>query len=286
MCSQLAKEDQSASPRELALSDAQFLQIRAIIREITGITMSDAKRQLILRRLNMRLKALNMYSVADYMEFLQSGDEKEVEMFTNAVTTNLTSFFRENHHFDYLAKTILPELVANRAKSSRRLRIWSAGCSTGEEPYSIAMTLNETLANAGTWDAKILCTDIDTDVVAKAKAGRYPKARFENVSDARLRKWFEDEGEHLVAKDSLKAPLTFKQLNLMGDWPMRGKFDVIFCRNVIIYFDKPTQRVLMERYANALEEGGYLFLGHSESLFNVSDRFSLIGKTIYKKNLP
>lgn len=271
------------STRDIELSDSEFDRIRGLIREITGITMGDTKRQLILGRVTMRLRALKMTSVSDYLSFLVSGDAEEVEQFTNAVTTNLTSFFRENHHFDYLAKTVIPEIVTKKASGDRRLRIWSAGCSTGEEPYSLAIALKESTANLIDWDAKILCTDIDTDVLARAKAGVYPKKRFDGMSEGRLKKWFAKEGENYRARSSLQEKLTFKPLNLMGDWPMRGKFDVIFCRNVIIYFDKPTQRVLMDRYANALEEGGHLFVGHSESLINVSDRFKLIGKTIYQK---
>ncbi|MFK7831490.1 MAG: protein-glutamate O-methyltransferase CheR [Congregibacter sp.] len=267
-----------------SLTDSEFEQIQAIIRRMTGITMGDTKRHLVLRRVSTRLKALHMTSVPDYIKLLESGDATEAELFTNAVTTNLTSFYREDHHFDYLAKNILPQLIANKQNSSKRLRIWSAGCSTGEEPYSIAMTLNDVMPDIDCWDAKLLCTDIDTAVVATAKAGVYPEQRLEKVPGSQLKKWFERDGGLLKASQALKKHLTFKQLNLMNEWPMRGKFDVIFCRNVVIYFDKPTQRVLMDRYAEQLEEGGYLILGHSESLYKVSERFTLIGKTIYQKN--
>jgi len=271
-----------------SLSDGEFDQIRGVIREMTGISMSDSKRQLIYRRLSGRLKALNISTFKEYLAFLKSGDATEVELFTNAVTTNLTSFFREDHHFDYLVKTIIPEVVQEKQNSSRRLRIWSAGCSTGEEPYSIAIALREALRDISAWDAKVLCTDLDTDVIATASAGVYTENRFEKMSQVRLKRWFQKsngaDGTLLKVRDELRQLLTFKQLNLMHDWPMRGRFDVIFCRNVVIYFDKPTQRVLMDRYADALEDGGYLILGHSESLFNVSDRFTLLGKTIYRKN--
>lgn len=265
------------------LSDTEFDRIRALIRTMTGITMSDTKRQLILRRIATRLKALGMTSIPDYMDILESGNTEEVEHFTNAITTNLTSFFRENHHFEFLQKTVLPDIVAAKERGSRRLRIWSAGCSTGEEPYSIAMTLNGALPSIGSWDAKVLCTDIDTEVLATAKAGIYPAERLEQVPAALVKKWFDQNGDEVRATTELKKCLAFKQLNLMGQWPMRGKFDVIFCRNVVIYFDKPTQRILMDRYANMLEDEGYLILGHSESLNNVSDRFNLVGKTIYQK---
>lgn len=264
------------------LSDAEFNKIRAVIRDITGISMGESKRQLVYRRLMGRLKALSIPTFDGYLEFLESGDKSEIELFTNAVTTNLTSFFREAHHFEYLAGTIIPEIVAAK-RSDSRLRIWSAGCSTGEEPYSIAMTLRESLREIASWDAKILCTDLDSDVVATATAGVYPESRIEKVSAERLRRWFQKCSGEVRIRDELRENITFKQLNLMHDWPMRGKFDVIFCRNVVIYFDKPTQRVLIDRFANILKDGGYLIIGHSESLFKVSDRFTLLGKTIYKK---
>ncbi len=283
MSSKAEKIQRKSSLRDFELSDAEFDEISAVIRDMTGISMGESKRQLVYRRLTGRLKALNMTSFRKYVAFLQSGDATEVELFTNAVTTNLTSFFREHHHFDYLAKTIIPEIVQAKDKRNRRLRIWSAGCSTGEEPYSIAITLRESMPNLGAWDAKLLCTDLDTDVVATASAGVYPESRVEKMPRNQLKRWFRKNGSDVKVRDELKKDIIFKQLNLMDDWPMRGKFDVIFCRNVVIYFDKATQRVLMERYANLLEDGGYLILGHSESLFNVSDRFTLLGKTIYKK---
>jgi chemotaxis protein methyltransferase CheR len=233
------------------------------------------------------LKKKGMATFAEYLKYLKKGDPEEVELFSNAVTTNLTSFFRENHHFEYLADTILPEIVQKRRNGSRRVRIWSAGCSTGEEPYSIAMTLRESMKDLSRWDAKVLCTDLDTDVISTCEKGVYASNRVEKVPDGRLRRWFRKStgpGPELYKVDpKLQELLTFKQLNLMHDWPMKGRFDVIFCRNVVIYFDKPTQRVLVERYANMLEDGGYLILGHSESLFKVSDRFSLLGNTIYQK---
>ena len=271
----------------IAMSDAEFNRIRAVIKELTGINMSEAKRQLVYRRLGARLKATRISTFEGYLAHLKSGDPVELEQFTNAVTTNLTSFFREKHHFDFLAKTIIPELVRKKGNGTRRLRIWSAGCSTGEEPYSIAITLKEALKDLARWDAKVLCTDLDSDVLNTCRAGIYSQQRVEKIPEGQLRRWFKSSrkpGEDIVTVNPrLQDLLTFKQLNLMHDWPMRGRFDVIFCRNVIIYFDKPTQRVLIDRYAEIIEDGGYLILGHSESLFNVSDRFKLLGNTIYRK---
>ncbi len=281
------KDDALEPGSSFSMSDADFDQIRATIKDLTGINMSESKRQLVYRRLGARLKATRIDTFQAYLEHLKKGDPVELEQFTNAVTTNLTSFFRENHHFDFLAKTIIPELTAKKGNGGRRLRIWSAGCSTGEEPYSIAITLNESLKNLAQWDAKVLCTDLDSDVLNTCRAGVYSQQRVEKIPEGRLRRWFKKGrkgDEDLVrVNPRLQELLTFKQLNLMNDWPMKGRFDVIFCRNVIIYFDKPTQRVLIDRYAEILEDGGYLILGHSESLFNVSDRFKLLGNTIYRK---
>ncbi len=281
--------DDQQPPGKFCLSDSEFAKMQKIIRDMTGISMSDAKRQLVYRRVEGRLKALGMTSFKDYLAFLESGHPDEVELFSNAVTTNLTSFFRENHHFEFLRDTILPEIVKKKAKGAKRLRIWSAGCSTGEEPYSLAITLSESMRNLAGWDAKLLCTDLDSDVLATASKGIYPIARIEKVPVAQKKRWFQkcdSQGEQQVrVRDELRDLIVFKQLNLMHEWPMRGKFDIIFCRNVIIYFDKPTQRVLMERYAQFLEDGGYLIIGHSESLYNVSNEFDLLGKTIYRKKI-
>ncbi len=282
------RSDRISSGETLSLSDREFDEIRAVIKNLTGINMGASKRQLIYRRLQTRLKATGTSTFRDYLELLERGDATEREAFSNAVTTNLTSFFREKHHFDFLAKTIIPDIVAKKGSSSKRLRIWSAGCSTGEEPYSIAITLKEAQKDLAHWDVKLLCTDLDSNVLGVGKTGIYAPDRVEKIPQAQLRRWFtksreQDDGRVKMSR-ALQDLMTFKQLNLMDDWPMRGPFDVIFCRNVVIYFDKPTQRVLMDRYANILADDGYLILGHSESLFNVSDRFALLGNTIYRKS--
>jgi chemotaxis protein methyltransferase CheR len=197
----------------------------------------------------------------------------------------LTSFFREPHHFEYLAQDVLPGIVAKTP--TRRLRIWCCAASTGEEPYSIAMVMRESAALLTGWDAKLLATDLDSNVLAHGRRGEYTPDRFGTVSAQRKARFFDEvqgDGEKLFsATDELRNLVTFKQLNLMHDWPMKGPFDVIFCRNVIIYFDKDTQRGLFERMAALQRPGDYLFLGHSESLYRVSDRYELIGRTIYRR---
>lgn len=274
--------------KEFLFSDRDFKKIRELVSQHTGISLSEAKRDMVYSRLARRLRHLGLSSFKDYCQLLE-GDSSDNELghFTNAVTTNLTAFFRESHHFDFLAGTLLPELLRLKA-DEKRLRIWSAGCSTGEEPYSIAITLLENLPkhNSG-WDVKILATDLDTNVLDTARRGVYDEERLKNIDSRRQRRWFKrgrgDNAGLLQVKPELKALMTFKQLNLMQDWPMKGPFDLIFCRNVIIYFDKPTQNVLMERYADLMANHGRLFLGHSETLYRVTERFKLMGQTIYKK---
>ena len=271
---------------DFELTDAQFHRIRALVREHTGISLSDAKRQLVYGRLSRRLRALKLDSFGDYLELLERGVATELEEFTNAITTNLTSFFREPHHFEYLASDVLPQIVA-RDDGARRARIWCCAASTGEEPYSIAMVLRESAQALTGFDIKVLATDLDSAVLATGAAGIYAADRLKTVNGTRASRFFRkgsgaNAGKFRV-QDELRNLITFKQLNLMHEWPMRGPFDAIFCRNVIIYFDKDTQRELFTRIAPLQNPDALLFLGHSESLFKVSEAYDLIGKTIYRR---
>jgi chemotaxis protein methyltransferase CheR len=271
--------------REFVFSDADFEYLRKLVESHTGISLSDAKRDLVYGRLSRRLRALGMRSFNEYCQLLDSDDDTELENFVNAITTNLTSFFREPHHFEFLANTALPALMKNRQQ--RRLRIWSAGCSTGEEPYTLTIAVKEAIHSLDGWDVRILATDLDTDVVESGKTGIYREEKIEGLSRTRKKNWFragngENKGKVRVSPE-LQNMITFKPLNLMNEWPMKGPFDVIFCRNVVIYFDKDTQKILFNRYADILADDGYLFIGHSEALYKVTDRFELIGKTIYRK---
>ncbi|MFC7478229.1 CheR family methyltransferase [Dankookia sp. GCM10030260] len=271
-----------ASPQgDVPFTEADFAAIVALVREHSGIVLSTSKRDLVYGRLRRRLRTLRLASFAAYRTMLDGpdGGAERVEMI-NAITTNLTAFFREAHHFEHLAGHVLPALRPGPG----RLRIWSAGCSSGEEPYSIAMTLAAAIPDFGRWDARILATDIDTNMVSLAAAGRYAADRVAPVpADYRrdhLRRL--DDGQ-MEMSPALKALIAFRPLNLLDSWPMRGPFDAIFCRNVVIYFDKPTQRVLFDRFADLLVPGGHLYVGHSESLFRVSERFTHLGRTIYRK---
>lgn len=273
-------------PREFRFTDGDFAFIRRLVGEQTGINLSDGKREMVYGRLARRLRERGIGSFAEYCKLLE-GDDGEIMHLVNAITTNLTSFFREKHHFEYLRNTLLPELLEHN-RHSRRLRIWSAGCSTGEEPYSIAITLKEALpANHG-WDVKILATDIDTNVLDRARHGVYAQDSVRSLPPERMQRWFRRGAGANAGKvqvnPALQELIRFRQLNLMSEpWPMKGRFDVIFCRNVVIYFDKPTQKRLFARYAQMLDARRHLFIGHSETLFQICDEFELVGNTVYRK---
>lgn len=267
---------------EYTLDDFNFL--RHLSNQHSGILVPDDKFDMFYSRLSKRVRRLGFTRFKQYCEYLQSHSDQEFTEFINAVTTNLTSFFRENHHFEYLSGTLLPELLkANHLQ--KKIRVWSAGCSTGEEPYSLAITLLENVPE--TWDIKILATDLDTNVLATAASGVYPYERVSSLDEQRLRRWFQKgTGTHhnkVRAKAELRQLIHFNQLNLMQDWPMKGPFDFIFCRNVLIYFDRNTKEQLANRYATLLRGGGHLFIGHSESLHQLDTPFKLIRNTIYKK---
>ena len=271
--------------REFEFGNEDFEALRKLVKQITGINLSDQKRELVYGRLARRLRALQLQSFAQYRDLLARDGGREIAQFCNAITTNLTSFFREPHHFDYLRDQVLAPMADSGA--ARRLRIWSAGCSTGEEPYSLAMTILEALPDVRRWDVRILATDLDSDVLERGRRGVYTEERLKNLSLQRRSRFFrerrEREGLCYEVAPELKSLITFKQLNLMHALPMRGPLDAVFCRNVVIYFDKPTKQRLFGRYAQKLVDGGYLFLGHSESMYGLSEDFDLVGRTIYRK---
>jgi chemotaxis protein methyltransferase CheR len=275
--------------REFELTEEDFRFLARQVYELTGIVIHERKRDMLYSRLSRRLRTLNLASFRDYCDYV-GGPEgaTEIGAMINAVTTNLTHFFRESHHFDHLRDVALPAFAASgRQSGNQKLRLWSAGCSSGEEPYSIAMTVKSAPIDFSRWDLRILATDLDTDMVAKGAAGRYRAADAEGIP-AELAAKYTDEvatpaGAEIRMRDGLKQMIAFKQLNLMGDWPMRGPFDAISCRNVMIYFDHATKARLVDRYAEMLRPDGWLYIGHSESLSKVSDRFQLVGRTIYRR---
>ena len=274
----------SVYDRDFEFSEKDFKYIRELIMDRTGIVLAEHKVDMVYGRLTRRLRELNLESFSHYLSNLES-DEQELVHFVNALTTNLTAFYREPHHFEFLASKLLPQIMKNKA--SKRLRIWSAGCSSGEEPYTIAMTVRSIIPENSGWDVKILATDLDSNMVEKGSKGIYTEERVTGLSSQNMKKWVKkgkgDTAGMVKMDDRLRDMITFKQLNLMHDWPMKGPFDLMFCRNVVIYFNKDTQSTLFDRYADMLVDDGHLFIGHSESMYKICDRFKLLGQTIYKR---
>ena len=267
--------------REFVFTDDDFRYLAELVGKKTGIVIAEHKRSMVYSRLARRLRAHGMKTFTQYRGLLEDGGSGEIMNFVNAITTNVTHFFREGHHFEHLKNEVFPALAVSGKK---RLRIWSAGCSMGMEAYSIAMTLFESIPGVETWDAKILATDIDTNVLEIGTRGQYEKAILEDVSAAYHRKYLIRTDDSVVqVVDRLRKMVSFKHLNLLDDWPMQGPFDIIFCRNVVIYFNKDLQRVIFNKYADLLKPEGLLYIGHSENLFNVCDRFESLGRTIYRK---
>jgi len=271
--------------REFVFGEEDFHALRTLVKQVTGINLTEAKRELVYARLSRRLRALNLRSFRDYRKLLKADGGAELVQLCNAITTNLTAFFREPHHFEYLRTHVLGPMIAS-PPASRRLRIWSAGCSTGEEPYSIAMTVLEAVPDIHRWDIKILASDLDSNVLARARDGVYSTDRLRHMSDAARERFFspvDEEQRAWQVNPELQRLVTVKSLNLMNPFPMKGPLDVIFCRNTIIYFDKDTQRQLFSRISRLQQPGQLLFLGHSETLFRTSDAYTLVGRTIYRR---
>jgi chemotaxis protein methyltransferase CheR len=268
----------------IAIGDEEFEAVRAALFREAGITLGAGKRVMVCSRLGKRLRHHGLRSVADYLRLVAADPTgAERQEFINALTTNKTDFFRESHHFDFLRDTV----IARARAGTRRLRIWSAGCSTGEEPYTLAMTLRENCPAEEGWDVRVLASDIDTAVLAAAEAGVYAADRLEGVPPDLLPKYFlrgtGASAGKVAVRPALRDLITFRQVNLTGGrWPLRNRFDVIFCRNVMIYFNREVQARLLAGFASHLERDGFLFVGHSENLHGVTDEFLPLGQTIYR----
>ncbi len=274
---------------ETEIPDADFRRVAQAVYKHCGINLTDAKKQLVSARLAKRLRAMGVKTYREYLDKVlanTSGDE--FTTFIDSLSTNLTSFFRENDHFVYLKTKLLPQIIAERSGGRRYIKAWSAGCSTGEEPYTISITLLESLPQAAGWDIKLMASDISTKVLAQAAAGVYAADKLQAVSPQLKGKYFEprklaDGTPAFAANASLRNLITFKYANLMEPFPFQGPMDFIFCRNVMIYFDKPTQEKLVNRYYEMLRPGGILFTGHSESLTGVKHPFKYVQATIYQR---
>lgn len=265
--------------REFAFSSADFERVRKLIYQHAGISLAPVKQDMVYSRLARRLRATGKQSFADYLDALEKNGGDEWERFVNSLTTNLTSFFREPHHFPIFAEHL------RKLGSSRPIRIWCSAASTGEEPYSIAITVAETFGT-NTSHVSIIASDLDTNVLATAQKGVYSIDRVEKLSPERLRKFFlrgtgAQEG-FVAVRQELKQLIEFKRINLLEpNWPVKGPLDVIFCRNVMIYFDKPTQYKILSRFAPLMQADGLMFAGHSESFLHAADLFKSLGKTVY-----
>ena len=266
----------------IELSDAQFRRVGEIVTRVSGIQLPPGKESLVRSRLAKRMRALSIASVSEYLDLVdRDASRAELAEMVDVLTTNKTSFFREADHFRLLQETIFPSLERGRGE----VRLWSAGCSSGEEPYTIAMVARETMG-ASASRVRILATDISARVLEKARQGVYDADQLDDVPPTLRRNHFEPvPGAHdrLRVVAGTREMVQFARLNLMGDWPMRGPFDVILCRNVMIYFDKPTQERLVSRYAALLAPGGYLFVGHSESLSGLRHELAYVQPATYRK---
>lgn len=276
------------------LSQHEFVQLRDLIRRVSGIDLRDSKLQLLEKRLQPRLMDLQLKSYGEYYAYLerQGADGAELVEMLNCVSTNKTDFFREPHHFQFLGDRLFPSLIADAhaagPNAKKHLRIWSAACSTGEETYSLAMTVRDAFADEEHWDLRILGSDIDTTVLARAEAGIYDQQRVEHLPRHLVHRHFrrgrDSYAGSVRVKPELREITTFRRINFAdASWPVRTRFDVIFCRNAMIYFDQETQDRLLRSFWNFLNPSGYLFLGHSEGVIRESGWFRPLGKTIFQR---
>jgi len=266
--------------REFHFTQANFDRVRELIYQHAGISLAPVKQDMVYSRLARRLRALRLSSFEDYLARLEAGDGQEWETFVNSLTTNLTAFFREAHHFEILNKQL-------REQRHRPLRIWCSAASTGEEPYSLAMTACEAFDTL-TPPVEIVASDIDTNVLATARAGVYTMDRVERMTPARLQRFFlKGKGAqtgHARVRPELQRLVTFTRVNLLdARWPVHGPLDALFCRNVMIYFDKPTQYQILKKFVPLLRDDGFLYAGHSESFLHAADLFRSLGRTVYER---
>lgn len=272
------------------LTDSQFTQFSELVYAKTGIYLKPGKKELLNARLGKRLRACGLSSFHDYYGLvMRDTSGEELINLINSVSTNFTSFFREQPHFDFLATTILPELFGNATAGPREVTIWSAACSSGEEPYTIAMVLEEYLAAhpCPGVSYRILGTDISTKVLDMAQRGVYPEDRMAKVPGSILKKYFQkgvrNAAGYVKVSKALRQRITFQRFNLMDEFPWRESVDIIFCRNVMIYFNTETQQTLVSKFHGSLKSGGYLFIGHSESIGRLKHRFTQVAATSYRK---
>jgi len=275
--------------QDVVLGEKEFRHISDLVYEHCGINLHEGKKELVRARLAKRLREGRFNSFSEYIQHvLDDPTGREFSILVDSLSTNLTKFFREDQHFAYLSSQLLPRIITSKQRGGRcRIRAWSAGCSSGEEPYSIAITLLESIQGKGRWDVKLLATDVSTRILERAKKGVYERDRIEPISLPLRNRYLihrrDGAQEAYEVGSVLRELIVFRYLNLMQDWPIRGPLDFIFCRNVMIYFDKPTQERLVNRFYDLLGPGGVLFTGHSESLTGIEHAFKYVQPTIYMK---
>jgi chemotaxis protein methyltransferase CheR len=265
--------------REFHFTDHDFDRIRKMIYEHAGISLSDAKKAMVYSRVARRLRATGLNRFDEYLQLLATNDQAEWEAFVNVLTTNLTAFFREQHHFPLLAEHL------KKNQHRRPIKLWCCAASTGEEPYTMAMTAIDAFGSFNP-PVQIIATDLDTQVLKTAQAGVYPLERVEKLSPELLKRFFlkgtGDKAGFVRVRQELRNLISFEQLNLLDQrWALSGPFDAIFCRNVMIYFDKPTQRKILQKFVPVMQSDGLLFAGHSENFHHSVDLFSVRGRTVY-----
>ena len=281
----LPREKPPVADSEFAFTWADFRQIAALVHAQSGIVLSESKANLVYSRLAKRLRVIGLRSFREYCELVRSEDGvDERQAMIAAMTTNVTRFFREEHHFTHLQRNVLPGIVS-KVRDGKRLRIWSAACSSGEEPYSIALTLLGVMPDASQHDVLILASDLDPNMLTRAEKAIYTPAQVEGIPLELRSKWMQstkaDGNIGYEMSEPARALVRFRELNLLDPWPMRGRFDIIFCRNVMIYFDETTQNRIWTKFAQALEPGGMLYIGHSERI-PASMPFDLTDQTTYR----
>ena len=279
--------DLAVSDGEFAFTWSDFRQIAELVHSEAGIVLTETKANLVYSRLAKRLRAIGLRSFRDYCALIQGSDgADERQAMIAAMTTNVTRFFREPHHFEFLKKRLFPAML-EAARNGAKLRIWSAGTSSGEEAYSIVLTALEVMPEAVGLDLLILATDIDPEMLRRGRAGVYPSRQLGDIPIELKRRWFRPlarrEETDFEAVSELRSMVRFKELNLLRDWPMTARFDIVFCRNVMIYFDEETQNEVWARFADVLRPGGILCIGHSERIATASHPFDLVGQTIYRR---
>lgn len=281
MKAQLANRGPSPVPEKF--EEHQLAEFLELGHKLTGIQLDESKRSMFYARLTRRLRALRLTTFDEYLALLRSGNPEEIEAFTNVVTTNLTYFFREPHHFEYLRDNVVPALIPP-GKIAEPIRVWSAGCSSGEEPYSIVMAMLEN-PSCKPGSFRVLCTDLNTEMIQDTKNGEYREDSVRGLSSERSNMWFGTPANgKIIAKQELRETLICKKLNIFDSWPIRAGVHIIFCRNLLIYFSPEQQIKIVTGFAKLQRAGGYLFLGHSEAVKNIDKYYKRIGNTIFQRS--